>query len=228
MDDQAIERILAACEAELDAGHKADLRALGFWRAVAAVKRRTERVDRFADRIAAIDREAFQQRVRLIAPIQVGVMLVFGGLFVDAWFLGAAAASEAPLREILVLVGGIGMLVATHGIAHFIVGTLVRIRFTDWFLDVPRRPQPGFKIDYATYLRASPRERALMHASGAIVSKIVPFAVAGYAHFIGADRWVVIVMLGIGVVSLFTDAIFSVRSSDWKRFRREMRYARSA
>ena len=61
-----IEAILAGCEHALAAGGKVDLRELGFWRAVSAVKRRREWIERYADRIGAIDRQAFERAVRPI------------------------------------------------------------------------------------------------------------------------------------------------------------------
>ena len=74
MDDGAIGSTLAACEGELSAGRVPDLRALGFWRAVASVKRRRELVPRYAERIARIDRSAFGRRVRLRADAPVGAV----------------------------------------------------------------------------------------------------------------------------------------------------------
>jgi hypothetical protein len=82
------------------------------------------------------------------------------------------------------------------------------------------------KLDYATYLRASAAHRAWMHAAGAIVSKIVPFAVVPYAIAVGADAWAVALLLAVGVVSIVTDVFWSVKASDWKKFRRERRLAR--
>jgi len=116
--------------------------------------------------------------------------------------------------------------VCTHGLAHFVVGAAVGIRFTDWFIDLPKRPQPGLKVDYASYLRASPRQRAWMHAAGAIATKVVPFLVIPYALAIGTDLWVVLALLALGVVQVVFDVLYSVRASDWKKFRREMRLAR--
>ena len=114
----------------------------------------------------------------------------------------------------------------THGLAHLAVGTFVGIDFTDWFVDLPKKPQPGFKIDYASYLRASPRQRAWMHAAGAIATKLTPFLVVPYAVAIGTDTWAVLVLLALGVIQIVTDVLFSVKTSDWKKFRREMRLAR--
>ncbi len=226
MDEGDIQRALDATERELDVGHAPDLRALGFWRAVQAVKRDRALVERHATRIAAIDRQAFRRHVRLVFPVGLGIFLVSGGLVVDLVLLALAPALERPWREIILLVGAAGLDVATHGLAHLLVGTLVGIRFTDWFLDVPKKPQPGFKIDYASYLRASPRQRAWMHASGAIATKLTPFAVILYALAIGADAWAIALLFAVGILQILSDLLFSVKSSDWKKFRREMRLAR--
>ena len=125
------------------------------------------------------------------------------------------------------LIAAAALDATTHGLAHLAVGTFVGIDFTDWFVDLPKRPQPGFKIDYASYLRASPRHRAWMHAAGAIATKLTPFLVVPYAVAIGTEAWAVLVLLALGVVQIVTDVLFSVKASDWKKFRREMRLARA-
>jgi len=227
VDEAAIDRTLAACEQQLQAGHTPDLRALGFWRAVAAVKRRPDLVDRYASRIAAIDRQSFRRRVRLTFPIGVGIVLVVGGLLVDLVFLAVASGAPHPWHEILVLVGAGGLDIATHGPAHLLVGALVGIRFTDWFIDLAAKRPPGFKTDYASYLRASPRARAWMHAAGAIVTKLTPFLVVPYALAIDTDAWAVGVLLLVGVGQLVSDVVYSTKKSDWKKYSREMRLARS-
>ena len=224
--DNGLESTFAACERELASGRVADLRALGFWRAVAHVKRDEALRYRYTDRIARIDREAFRRRVRLRTGADVGAVVLWLGAAIGLLILGAAAVFDHPLREIGVLVGLGALLVTTHDLGHLLAGAITGIRFTDWFVDLPRKPQPGLKTDYASYLRASPRQRAWMHASGAIVSKIVPFAVVPYALAIHCDTWAVVALVAVGVVSIVTDVLFSVRASDWKRFRREMRLAR--
>jgi hypothetical protein len=37
---------------------------------------------------------------------------------------------------------------------------------------------------------------------------------------------VVVVLLALGVVQIATDLLWSVKASDWKKFRREMKLAR--
>ncbi len=64
-----------------------------------------------------------------------------------------------------------------------------------------------------------------MHASGAIVTKVIPFAVAWIAATAGAAAWAVGLLVLIGIVQLITDVVHSTRASDWKKFRREMHFA---
>ena len=226
MDDAEVDRTLAACEQALAGAAAPDLRALGFWRAVAAVKPRRELVDRYADRIAAIDRQTFRRRVALVFPVILGVIALDIALFGGLLLLAIAIGVVHPWREILVLAGAGALDVATHGLAHLAVGTFGGIGFTDWFVDLPRKPQPGFKIDYASYLRASPRQRAWMHAAGAIATKLTPFLVIPFAIAIDTETWAVFILVALGVVQILTDVLYSVRASDWKKFRREMRLAR--
>lgn len=210
-----------------------DLRALGFWRAVARVKRDEALRFRYAERIARIDRDAFRRAVPLRLPATVGVgLLVFGLvvgilILIEAPRIATVPASPHPWLELAVLVGFGALDVTTHGLAHAVAGAMVGIRFTDWFVVLPSKPQPGLKIDYASYLRASSRGRAWMHAAGAIATKLTPFVVLAYALWIAADTWAIGVLALVGVLQIATDVLFSVSSSDWKKFRREMRLART-
>ncbi len=224
MDESQVERTLIACEQALAAGGKPDLRELGFWRAVTAVKKRGDLVERYASRVAAIDHETFRRRVPLAFPVTLGVIALDVALFGGLLLLAIAAGVPHPWREVLVLAATGALDVATHGLAHLAVGTFAGIGFTDWFVSLPK--PPGFKIDYASYLRASPRQRAWMHAAGAIATKATPFLVIPYAIAIDTDAWAVLAILALGIIQILTDLLYSVRASDWKKFRREMRLAR--
>lgn len=222
MDAASIERVLSACERE----PAPDLVQLGFWKAVASVKRDRALVDRYADRIGRIDRAAFERSVPIRFPLIVGLLVDIVGGAIGIALLIASTSLGSPWREVVFLAGFGGLLVVTHTLAHWIVGTLVGIRFTHAFTAPPKRPQPGVKIDYASYLRTPARARAWMHASGAIVTKLLPFALVPFAVRAGLDAWAVAVLIVIGALQILTDLLWSVRASDWKKFRREMRAAR--
>lgn len=228
MEPSEIERILSQAESALATAGRVDLRQTGFWRAVAAVKREPVLVDRYAERVGRIDRAAFERSVRLRLPAWVGVLLDLAGVATGAVLMFVAPVLAAPWRELFFLAGVAAILGASHTLAHWMVGRAVGMRFCYWFSKPPLTPQPGFKTDYATYLRAPARRRAWMHASGAAVTKVIPFAALPLAVAIGLDAWALWLLLILGLGQLLTDALLSTRHSDWKRFRREMRFARQA
>lgn len=121
---------------------------------------------------------------------------------------------------------GRGVLIGTtHGLGRIVVGSFGGITFSAWFVG-RARPQPGVKTGYATYLRATPRSRAWMHASGAIVTKAIPFLLTPVALLMLAiPPWVPIVVLTLGIIQIVTDLVWSTKSSDWAKLRRVMSYA---
>ena len=67
-----------------------------------------------------------------------------------------------------------------------------------------------------------------MHASGAIVSKLVPFALIGAAVAADLPSWAVWLLPVIGGVTIVTDVLWSTKKSDWKKFSREMAFAQTS
>lgn len=227
MDQAQLESTLSAAEAALASDDGVDLAALGFWKAVAAAKRDPNLRDRYATRIAAIDRKAFERWAFFHVPIRIGtwLMMAFTAVFIGV--VGAAYYAPDPWDGLLLLGGTGGLLVTTHGLGHLGVGRAVGIRFTHWFIGTLLRPQPGVKIDYESYLHTPARRRALMHASGAVVTKSLPFLMLGAAWGMDAPAWAWWILGTAGVVTILTDVLWSVRSSDWKRYQRERGYVAS-
>lgn len=205
------------------AGDAPQLRGTGFWAAVRAVKRDPELIEQFADRIGSIDRAAFNAWARLVVPIWIGTVLAIIGALIGAAIVSASAV-VADWNGVIFLVGTGVLLGTTHGLGHLVVGFIGGIRFYAWFIGAGR-PQPGVKTDYGTYLRATPRSRAWMHASGAIVSKLIPFLLIPLAlAFSAVPTWVTWVLLALGVFQITTDVLWSTKSSDWSKYLRERTY----
>jgi hypothetical protein len=222
-----VERILVSAEQMLASGKSVDLKRLGFWRAVETVKDHRDWIEAYGDRISAIDREAFRRDTWINIPFGLGLAGLATGTVVGVALVGGAFITLRPVNGLMVLVGAVVLLATTHDLAHWAVGRAVGIRFSEFFIARPSRPQPGIKIDYATYLRTPPRARAWMHASGALVTKAIPFALIPVAVVARTPRWVVVILALLGVVQIATDVLFSTKTSDWKRFRREMRHSRT-
>lgn len=224
MTPEEIEVVLASAERELADTGAADLRSLGFWRVVDAVKRDPSLNDQFADRIGAIDRAAFATWARLVIPIWLGTTIALGGAIAGVALM-ALSPTWSAWSGLIFLAGTGAVIGATHGLGHLVVGWIGGIRFSAWFVG-RGRPQPGVKTDYATYLRASPRSRAWMHASGALVTKAIPFLLLPVALSMPSNpAWVSVVLVVLGVVQIITDVLWSTKSSDWAKYRREMKNA---
>ncbi len=220
-----IDAAIEAAEAAVTGPKPYSLLGTGYWRAVAAVKRDRSLVEPYADRIGAVDQAVFRSRVPITLPLWPGALLALAGSGLALVLIGLAYSLDAPWSGVSFLAGTVGLLIGTHGLGHLAVGALFGIRFTVWFAGF-RRPQPGVKTDYASYLRAPARHRAWMHAAGAIVTKAIPFLLVPAAFISGIPWWAVVALIGLGIAQLVTDAVWSTRASDWSKYRREMRIAK--
>jgi hypothetical protein len=218
-------------EAAVDAG-RTDLRALGFWRLLARVKSDPVLSAYWSDQAGRIDRKAFESAVRLRFPVWLGNLVLLLGTLAGAAAVGIAVGVDPQTVAGLALVfAAIVWSVTLHSPAHWLVGRIVGLRFSayfvrGWFFRHLIPPIPGLKIDYATYLRVSPVARAWMHASGALASKLAPFLALAFWPASSAPAWAGWAIVGYGALLITTDVVFSRKTSDWKRVRRELRVAR--
>lgn len=225
MSADDVAAVLDACERSLAERGAVDLAAEGFWPAVAAVKRSPQLTEAFAGRIGSIDRAAFTAWAPLIVPLWAGLALLITGALLGLLLVGLAYYVAGPWNGLLLLAGAGALAIALHGPTHFLVGSAMGIQFVAWFATA-RRIQPGLKTDYASYLHTPARQRAWMHASGALVTKAVPFLLIPAALAAGVPGWALVLLIVFGVTQIGTDVAWSVRTSDWKKYRREMRVAR--
>jgi hypothetical protein len=223
VDDSDITETLRLAEAAAKAGDP--LGPTGFWRAVATVKGDPALIEANADRIGVIDSVAFRKWALITVPLWIGNLMMIGGALLGLALIAWSYSLVETAAAIAFLVGFGAILITTHSLGHVLVGTIVGIRFTRWFVGTVRRPTPGVKVDYASYLRVPARSRAWMHASGAIVTKIVPFALIGAALAANVPPWVVWVLVVVGIGQILTDVLWSTKASDWKKYRREMSFS---
>jgi hypothetical protein len=225
VEPAAVEKILSEAEEALAKSGAADLRRLRFWSAVEAVKRDPGLIADYSGRIAAIDQRAFDRWVLLKIPIPLGNALSILFTIVGLVLIGWAYRLTSLAQGLALLVGTVIVMTATHGLTHLVVGAASGIGFTAWYVGSVTRPTPGVKIDYASYLRTPARRRAWMHGSAALVTKIVPFLSLGAGWAMSAPGWALLLLVVIAVGQIVTDLLWSTKSSDWKRFRREMALA---
>jgi hypothetical protein len=65
-----------------------------------------------------------------------------------------------------------------------------------------------------------------MHASGALATKLAPFVTLAFWPASGAPWWAAVALTALGALQILTDVLFSTKTSDWKKFRRERAIAR--
>lgn len=226
MKAESVERALEKAEAALGEGR--GLEGTGFWQAVSHLRRDPSLARHFADKVGEIDQRAFEAAVRLRVPAWAGTLLLSAGSLLAIGVLLWLPKIDGTWRT-LGFLGAFGALdVTTHSLAHFIAGKVFGISFTHYFLGGPPPPRPGAKTNYASYLRTPPRRRAAMHASGAIVTKIVPFALIPVAFALEVEWWGLAILVLVGIFQIATDVLFSTKTSDWKKVLRELRAAREA
>lgn len=226
-EETSYQEAFARIEAAVDAG-ETDLGALGFWRLVGKIKADPVLAGHWAETAGRIDRAAFAARVRLRVPIWAGNGLLLAGTAAGAVAVGLATTTSSPIvAGLALLFAGGAWSLSVHDLAHWLVGRATGIRFSWYFLSTrPFPPRPGLKTDYATYLRASPIRRVWMHASGAIATKLAPFAALAFWPATVAPPWAAWALVALATLEIVTDVVFSVRASDWKKVRRELRVAR--
>ena len=220
-----IARDLDRIEAAVGAGDT-DLRSLGFWSAVARIKRDPVAVLRFADQAGRIDTAAFRARVRTRVRPWIGIALLLVTVAAGVVAVVLACRWTGAWAGVALVVAGGLWSVGVHVPAHAFAGWLGGIRYTDAFLGGPSPPRPGLKTDYGSYLRAEPAMRVWFHASGAVATKLAPFVALALWPLTNAPAWAAWVLLALGVLQIVTDVVFSRRSSDWKKVARERRVAR--
>jgi len=230
---------LARIERAVDEGNTA-LGRLGFWRLVDRIKVEPALSHHWAEAVGRIDRKVYEARTRLRLPVWLGNLVLALGTVISASLVPAALAiarrstgPEPLVSGLLVVAAAVGLSTNVHGLAHYLVGRMAGIAFHSYFIGGPLKT-PSLKIDYETYLKATPGSRATMHAAGALASKAAPFAVfvgayvphaaAGYDLLPAWSLWGV---LGFGVLQIVTDIVWSRKASDWKKVGRELRIARA-
>ena len=231
---------LARIERSVDDG-ETDLGRLGFWRLVNRIKVEPPLSHHWAKDVGRIDRKAFEARVRPRFPVWLGNTLLLVATAVGAALVPVAlaiarrsATPEPVISGLLVLAAAGGLSGSVHDLGHYVVGRMNGIRFHSYFIGGPLRVTPGLKIDYESYLKASPGNRATMHAAGALATKAAPFAVflgayvpharAGYDLL---PAWSVWAVLAMGVFEILVDITLSRKYSDWKKVGRELRVAQA-
>jgi hypothetical protein len=194
-----------------------DYNGKAFWAIVDRVKKDKTNDDELLKHIENISQKRFREKASFTVSVPLGNLLEIV-LTISAVVL-ALKASPGWMLYISALI----LMTALHPLSHYATGSLYGIRFTHYYLNGPARIEPTLRIDYSSYLKASGRKRALVHASGVLGTVAAPLIAAGIAANRGAGDAagnLFILFLLLVVFELLT----STKIGDLMRARREYGY----
>jgi hypothetical protein len=195
-----------------------------FWKLVSEVKKNPELVDRFATQMGRIDAQAYEKKAWVRIGVNAGNALEAGGALIGFGLLIIGIKHQNEFFRGVAIVMAAFILSATlHPLAHYVAGRLAGIKFLFYFPNGPIKIEPSLKIDYATYLKAPSKHRAMMHLAGPIATIISTFAclIAGLTADLPA--WAIYTLGFYFLLVFLTDLLLSPKAGDVKRFLREWR-----
>jgi len=236
MDEGRVSEIIEKVEKQISKGNFTSAKELGFWKVVSAAKKDNVIAEKYAQSIGKIDKRIFESKTGVKLDYKTGTLLELALTIIGFILLYLGSLSNDIMSTILYTASALILMTSLHPISHIIAGYPAGIGFHFYFLNGPLRIEPTLKVDYATYIRASPRSRALFHLAGAINSVLITFLVlfvallipetslltktvlAAVFIFTLASEFFPVIFIKIGVSKiLFAD----FRKSDTHRFLRE-------
>ncbi len=188
-----------------------------FWAIVNQVKKDRINDDALLEQIENISRQRFREKVSFTLSIPAGNLLE-GVTTIAAIVLAYQISSDWMLY-----LSALILMTTLHPLSHYIIGSLLGIRFTHYYLNGPARIEPTLKIDYFSYLKASGKRRALMHVSGVVGTVAAPLIVALIALNNGANAIATNLFIFFWILILF-ELLTSTKIGDLMRARREYGY----
>lgn len=185
-----------------------------FWAIVNQVKKDNINDDELLNQISRISQKKFRDDVSLALNIHAGNLLEFA-VTIAAVFLAFQASSDWIFYLITLI-----LMTTLHPLSHYLAGSLLGIRFTHYYLNGPARIEPTLKIDYFSYLRASGRRRALMHASGVIGTIAAPLVACAVALYRNTNTVAGNLFILFFILIIF-ELLTSTKIGDLMRARRE-------
>jgi hypothetical protein len=163
---------------------------------------------------------------RFRIPLLLGNGIEVLGIVVGVYLLVASSdINIIPLRFLIYLLSWVCLFFFPHCIAHFVVGRLVGVRFTHYVLGKSSMsklrlpvistfasaiPLLTLKIDRGSLRSVGPGARAVMFASSAVVSMILPFLAAVISIGRLLLNWSVVLFL-ISVANVCFDLCYGSR-----------------
>lgn len=203
---QSIEDDARADLRKIESGFHDGKPPMGFWKVVEKVKMSNIRAEDIIAKIAEIDAESFRKRHRHLdtraGSVLAGLLTLLGVLVVYE-----GASSYVEIVHGLFVVGIVMVIIGIHPLVHIAVGRYYGIEFLFYFLNGSLRIEPSIKIEYDSYLRASPKGKAIMHLSGVTATFVILSSGLFFGLIFRMSVWSMIVLSGILTLLVFKDFV---------------------
>lgn len=143
-----------------------------FREVVEIIKREKINNDIMLKDLEELSRKRFDERVRFTLSVPLGNLLE-GAATIAVFVMVFLINSDWMLY-----ISALALMTTLHPLAHYSTGALTGIRFTHYYLNGPAKIEPTLRIDQVSYLKASGRQRALMHLSGVLGTVAAPLIAA--------------------------------------------------
>lgn len=183
-----------------------------FREVVEQVKKNRINDDALLAQIESISLGRFREKVRFTLSTALG-NLIAASVTIIALFLAFKGSG------LVLYVSAFILMAALHPLSHYATGALFGIRFTHYYLNGPAKFEPTLRIDYFSYLKASPGKRALMHVSGVIGTTAAPLIVSLAA--LNRDASAALNLFILFVLLIAFELVTSTKKGDLMRTKRE-------
>ncbi len=165
-------------------------------------------------------------------PVMLGNVVELAGIFLAIYLIVLAPEVPAiPVKFLLYLVAWFCLLFFPHGLAHYVVGRLVGVRFRYYSLGkssvsklrmrflgaiADKSVVLTLNVDRGSLQSVSFRGRIAMFSSGAVASMILPFS-AALASLRDLPKVLSVFLLLLSAANLAFDLYFSPKAGDISR-----------
>lgn len=188
-----------------------------FREVIESIKKEKINDDEMLKDLEDLSRKRFGERVRFTLNIPLGNLL-------------EAASTIAVVvmvflidSEWMLYIAALGLMATLHPLAHYLTGTFFAIRFTHYYLNGPAKIEPTLRIDQISYLKASGKQRALMHLSGVLGTLAAPLFVALVAAY-KSDTGVAFNLFIFFMLLIIFEFLTSIKIGDLMKAKREYAY----
>ncbi|TRZ89532.1 MAG: hypothetical protein D4R88_05280 [Methanosarcinales archaeon] len=196
---------------------KTDYSGKDFREVVEIIKRDRINDDQLLNDLEELSLKRFNERVRFTLSIPLGNLLE-GGATIAVLIMVFLLDSDWMLY-----ISALALMTTLHPLSHYLTGALSGIRFTHYYLNGPARVEPTLRIDHISYLKASGKQRALMHLSGVIGTVAAPLVASVVAVYKGAHGVAFNLLLFFLMLIVF-ELLTSLKIGDLMKAKREYGY----